>query len=388
MTVYRPSICLFSRAFFLLAMALAEALLKYAGFLSIDATERDGPTGSRHADAVSLCVSNYTGIVDDTCDTLMGLLISLARGFDINARDKGATAIEVMIDWGTHDTVHPAIADNKFQCTSEDMDMLSKVVTIMMVNKDKSTKDAKATLDFMQRCERARQAVIEPTNPATEQIHLDRECVTACHKRFALDFLQSSLLPHQEQNRKYHIKWYWDWLTGCWDWSYTTPQRSFIKSILRTNLGDSKVAFRIWEVGLPRIARESVQGITDVCMLQSCMYDCLHWFASLAKDLVQHTGHPDYPVQLALSSLTPSADQNRRKEKLQQARQKLLTGKRLAAMRESKKRTYDEMCPSDQQVLEDFETGKCQKHVRANQVERLQPFRSNTFVGGSCLLLE
>ena len=356
-------------------MALAEALLKYAGFLSIDATERDGPIGSEQADAVTLCVSNYTGIVDDTCDTLLGLLVSLARGFDINACDKGATAIEVLINWGTH------IADNKFQCTSEDMDMLSKVVTIMMVNKDSSTKDAKTTLEFMQRCERARQAVIEPTNPATEQIHLDSERVTACHRRFALDFLQSSLLPHQEQNRKYHIKWYWDWLTGCWDWSYTTPQRSFIKSILRTNLGDSKVAFRIWTVGLPKIARESVQGVTDVCMLQSCMYDCLHWFASLAKDLVQHTGHPDYPVQLALSSLTPNADQKT-------SAWRLLIGKRLAAMKESKKRTYDEMCPSDQQVLEDFETGECQKHVRANQVERLQPFRSNLFVGGSCLLLE
>ena len=369
-------------------MALAEALLKYAGFLSIDATERDGPLGSEQADAVTLCVSNYTGIVDDTCDTLMGLLISLARGFDINARDKGATAIEVMIDWGTHDIVHPAIADNKFQCTSEDMDMLSKVVTVMMVNKDKSTKDANRTLDFMQRCEKARQAIIEPTNPATEQIHLDSERVKECHKRFALDFLQSSLLPHQHKDPRYHIKWKKSVLTGYWDWSYTGPQRSFIKSILRTNLGDSKVAFRIWEVGLPKIARESVQGVTDVCMLQSCMYDCLHWFASLAKDLVQHTGHPDYPVQLALSSLTPSADQNRRKEKLQQARQRLLAGKRLAAMKESKKRTYDEMCPSDQQVLDDFETGKCQKHVRANQVERLQPFRSNTFVGGSCLLLE
>ena len=111
------------------------------------------------------------------------------------------------------------------------------------------------------------------------------------------------------------------------------------------------------------------------------MYDCLHWFASLAKDLVLHTGHPDYPVQLALSYLTPNADQKT-------SAWRLLTGNRLAAMKESKKRTYDEMCPSDQQVLEDFETGKCQKHVRANQVERLQQFRSNTFVDGFCLLLE
>ena len=175
----------------------------------------------------------------------------------------------------------------------------------------------------MQGCERARQAVIEPTNPATEQIHLDSERVTACLKRFALDFLQSSVLPDQQRNPKYHIKWHKAHSPGGWDWSFTGYQRSLINSFLLLNLGDSKVAFHIWTVGLPKIAGESVQGVTDVCLLQSCMHECLHWFASLAKDLVQHTAHPDYQIQLALSFLTPSADQNLRKEKLQQARQEV-----------------------------------------------------------------
>ena len=73
-------------------MAVAEALLKSAGLLPIDATERDSPrhTGSEHPDAVSSSVSltpmlqgaavtdddNYTGIVDETRDTILGYFIS------------------------------------------------------------------------------------------------------------------------------------------------------------------------------------------------------------------------------------------------------------------------------------------------------------------------
>ena len=81
--------------------------------------------------------------------------------------------------------------------------------------------------------------------------------------------------------------------------------------------------------------------------------------------------------QHATEQLT-TTPQIRRREQLQQARQKLQDGKRLATFFHDKKRTYDEMSPSEQQLWEDFDTGKCVKHVRAKQVERLQPFRSSS----------
>ena len=252
--------------------------------------------------------------------------------------------------------------------------MLADVLNIMMVDKEGSPKDPKKTLEFMRRCERARQAVIETTGrPATEQLHLEESNVVACLSHFALDYLQNDLLPHQEDDPAYAIKWKDD---GTW--SFTGRHRSFINNMLRKNLGNSKVAFRIWELGLPKIASESVQGVTDECLLQSCMDDCFQWFVCLAKDLVKRTAHADYQAQLELSSLTPSDVQIRRREQLQQARQKLQDGKRLATLFHSKKRTYDEMSPSEQQLWEDFDTGKCLKHVRAKQVERLQPFRSSS----------
>ena len=91
------------------AIALAKVLLKSAGLLSIDATERDSSwhTGSEHPDAASSSVSltpmlqsaavtdndNYIGIVDETCDTLLGLSGFLAQGFDINLCTKAMIAM-------------------------------------------------------------------------------------------------------------------------------------------------------------------------------------------------------------------------------------------------------------------------------------------------------
>ena len=206
--------------------------------------------------------------------------------------------------------------------------MLAKVLNIMMVDKEGSPKDPKKTLEFLRRCERARQAVIETKGrPATEQLHLNESDVSACVKHFALDYLQNDLLDHQKVQTRYAIKW-----SNDGTWSFTGFHRYFIEYTLRKNLGNSKVAYRIWELGIPKIATKSVQGVTDKCLLQSCMDDCFQWFACLAKDIVKRTEHPDYQVQLDLSSLTPSDAQIRRREQLQQARQKLQDGKKLATL--------------------------------------------------------
>ena len=360
-------------------MTLAKVLLQSAGLLPIDATEHDSPrhTRSGHPEAASSsgnstpmlqsAASKYTGMTDPACDAVLGLLLWMSKGFSIHPEDKAAMATEVLIKKVTSNV------DNSIDCTDNDMEMLEKVLNIMMVDREGSPKDPRKTLEFMRQCERARQAVIETKGrPATEQLHLDEGNVSACLRHFALDYLQNDLLPHQEDDQAYAIKWKDD---GTW--SFTSFQRSFINNMLRKNLGNSKVAFRIWELGLPKIASKSVQGATDECLLQSCMDDCFQWFVCLAKDIVKRTEHPDYQVQLDLSSLTPSDAQIRRREQLQQARHKLQDGKRLATFFHGKKRTYDEMSARDQHFWEDYDTGKCLKHVRAKQVKRLQPFRSS-----------
>ena len=128
-------------------MELARVLLKFAGLLSIDATERDcrrRHTRSEHPDAVPSSVSstpmpqsaaatdndNYIGCIvdDETCDTSLVLLVWLADGFDISVDDKVATAVEVLMDWAT------------CSWTREDMAMLSKVLNVMIETKDGSSK--------------------------------------------------------------------------------------------------------------------------------------------------------------------------------------------------------------------------------------------------------
>ena len=342
-------------------MALAKVLCQASGHLPIAATGHDYPSSS--ANPTSLLHSK----AKDANDTVLALLVWLADGFDIDPGTKLSTAIEVMRDHTN--------ADNTFNATCDDMEVLAGVLNIMMNDKEGLLKDPKNTLEVMRQCERARHAVLGTTRMlATNELHLHEGNVSACHKQFALDYLQNHLLPHQEHDPTYAIKWKDD---GTW--RFTGPQRSFINSELRKNLGHPKVAFRIWELGLPLLASTFVQGKSNTYMLHSCMSDCLDWFLCLAKDLVKRTAHPHYQAEVDRSSKTPSDAEILRREELQQARQKLKKAKRIATFCHSKKRNYDEMSPSEQQLWEDFHTGKCLEDVRANQHNYfLGKFRSSS----------
>ena len=274
----------------------------------------------------------------DANDTVLALLVWLADGFDIDPGTKLSTAIEVMRDHTN--------ADNTFNATCDDMEVLAGVLNTMMNDTEGLLKDPKNTLGVMRQCERARQAVIETTG---QWHHLDEGNVLACHKQFALDYLQNHLLPHQEHDPTYAIKWKDD---GTW--KFTGPQRSFINSELRKNLGHPKVAFRIWELGLPLFASTFVHRKSNIYMLHICMSNCLNWFLCLAKDLVERTAHPQYQVEVDRSSKTPSDAEIRRREECQLARQKLKKAKRIATLCHSKKRDYDEMSSSEHQLWEDF----------------------------------
>ena len=105
-----------------------------------------------------------TDMIDPTCDVVLGFLLFLSGGFSIHPDDKAAIALEVLINKATSNFNKP------IHCTYEDMEMFAKVVNIMMLDGKGSPKDPKKTLEFLRRCERARQAVIETTGtPATEQ---------------------------------------------------------------------------------------------------------------------------------------------------------------------------------------------------------------------------
>ena len=98
----------------------------------------------------------------------------------------------------------------------------------------------------------------------------------------------------------------------------------------------------------------------------------------MAKDIDIHNADPNYHVQLDLSAKVKSDAQILRRQKLKEAQQKLRDGERLATLFHDKKRAYDKMSQSEQQLWEDFDTGRCLKKMRENQVENMKPFRCST----------
>ena len=114
-------------------------------------------------------------------------------------------------------------------------------------------------------------------------------------------------------------------------------------------------------------------------MLQSGLDECLQWYSCLANDIVVHQTQEGFAAQLSASSLDEQERQRQqtRREALQKVRDALRRGEALAQERDDHKRSYDEMNSAEQQILEDFETGRTEKQKQRFQAPRMPPFRCN-----------
>ena len=74
-------------------------------------------------------------------------------------------------------------------------------------------------------------------------------------------------------------------------------------------------------------------------------------------------------------ALEPSAASKRRREALRAAMDEKLQGKKLADLRDSKKRKFEDMTPTEQRCLERYETGLTEKTRRAHLVQPHKSFR-------------
>jgi hypothetical protein len=188
------------------------------------------------------------------------------------------------------------------------------------------------------------------------------------------EMLKNDLLPHQKQNPVYFPNYDEQgdvWLSG--------KQRSWVNSMLRRTLGDRKVAFFIWTHGLPEFfdganVRAGTCGMTKE-MLQSIIEEGMEWYASLVQSLMEHESRSDLETRRQLGDLRKSPLQDIRRKALQRCNQLKQQGKLLATARDSLKRKFEDMSPTEQSVLEDYETGKTEKHRRAYVVAPDKPFR-------------
>ena len=191
--------------------------------------------------------------------------------------------------------------------------------------------------------------------------------------------LTDDLLPHQRRDKRYRLR---NNFEG--DTYLSTFQRSFTDSLLRKFLGDKRVAFLIWQHGIPSVADRPVvyrrrvdSKVLDMGMLQSGLDECLQWYTCLANDIVVHQSQEGFDAQLSASSLDEQERQRQqtRRKALQKARDALRLGAALAKQRDDKKRSYDDMNDAEQKILEDYETGRTKNAKQGFTTPRMKPFR-------------
>ena len=316
---------------------------------------------------------------DNDLEKIVALLLWMAQDFQaqIKSDDIHIEAIEALIR--NSNRIETGGALGLLHTTSAAK--LSQLIDIMMQHKDGSPKDANATLHFMRRVARIREEVRATAGDnATERVELDEDEVSLCYRKFGRVLLTEDLLPKQMNDEKYRLQ---NKFEG--DTSLTKFQRSFTDNMLRKFLGDKRVAFAIWQKGIPRIVDHPVvldgqRRILKTCymgMLQSDLDECLQWYSSLANDIMVHRNQEGFDAQVSAGSLDERdrQQQQTRREALQQALHALRRGADLAKQRDDNKRSYDDMAEAEQKLLEDYDTGKTKKAKQSVTLPKMKPFR-------------
>ena len=224
---------------------------------------------------------------------------------------------------------------------------LSELIDIMTLHKDGSPKDPNETLEFMRRIAKIREEMETRSDNATERVELAEDSVLLCYRRFGRTLLTHDLLPHQQQDKRYRLRNNFDG-----DTHLSSFQHSFTDNMLRRPLGDKKVAFLIWQHGLPSVADPPLvyrrRHRLDIGMLQSGLDECLRWYSRLANVIVVHqtqTPNAGFEDQHSASSLDEQQRQwqQRCREAPQKARDALQIGAALAKQMAGGKRSYDDM---------------------------------------------
>ena len=265
---------------------------------------------------------------DNALEKIVALLLWMAQDFQSNIHidDIHYAALETIIkhtDAATGGTL------GSLHTTS--VAKLSELIDIMMLHKDGSPKEANATLDFMRRAQKIREELrATSSDNATERVELNEDEVSLCYRRFGRSLLTHDLLPRQKQDKRYRLRNNFDgdtYLSGF--------QRSFTDNMLRKFLGNKRVAFVIWQHGIPSISDPAIvlnSKVLNMGMLQSGLDECLQWYTCLANDIVVHQTQEGFDVQLSASSLDEQERQRQqtRREALQKARDALQLGAALA----------------------------------------------------------
>ena len=210
------------------------------------------------------------------------------------------------------------------------------------------------------------------THASTATEHAEDLWETKAFKSLAFDLLSNDLTPEQCHDAKYKIRK--DTKTG--EISVTTKQRSWINIMLREDLGHSRVAYFIFNHGLPDVLDLSFgKKAPGKAMLQNMLDELMIWYGSLLQSILEHQSHPDMANARKLAGLDQKMWQMHRRERKLKAKQRMVQGSSLMKERDSGKRNFDDMSATEQQVLEDYETDKSAKRYKKECGKKLPLYR-------------
>ena len=181
-------------------------------------------------------------------------------------------------------------------------------------------------------------------------------------QNLAKDILAHDLTAEQEENPKYRIRE---------DRSITTQQRSFVNVILRKNLRDSQVAVYILEKGIPTLLDSSTTFYAvETEHLPNILEELMKWYSNLLQWLTKHKGDPKTIIAQKLADLDQKQWQTERRRRKDVAKEKLREGARLAELRDSNRKRFNDMSATEQRAVEDFDCGKLKKLHDKRRVQK------------------
>ena len=104
-------------------------------------------------------------------------------------------------------------------------------------------------------------------------------------------------------------------------------------------------------------------------------HDAMYWHASMLQNIIQRNNHPDMEIARQLGAIDQGPWRQSRAETKREARERFPQGKHLAMDRDTKKRKYDDMSATEQQILEDFDTHKLRKDHDEARAKKVPPFQ-------------
>ena len=166
--------------------------------------------------------------------------------------------------------------------------------------------------------------------------------------------LKEHTTPQQRLQSKYKIKYDED--TG--KVKITRAQRSWINAVLFKNLGNSRVAYFILNQGVPAILDLPLRAKAPTkAMFQNMLEDLMTWHASLLQSLLDREKHPDINHVRRQSALNEQTWNMQRREDKRTAKERMNEGARLIKERDSRKRKFEDLSATEQQILQEYDTG-------------------------------